>query len=37
MKLPDGIAKFDELAYITTRKLENGQGEKTGTHRTPVP
>ncbi len=31
MKLPDGITTFDELAYITTRKLENKQGEKTGT------
>ena len=31
MKLPEGIAKFEELAYITTRKLENEQGEKTGT------
>jgi hypothetical protein len=29
MKLPEGITKFDELAYIiTTRKLENEQGEE---------
>jgi hypothetical protein len=28
MKLPEGITKFGELAYITTRKLENEQGEE---------
>jgi transcription elongation factor Elf1 len=31
MKLPEGIKDFNELAYITSRKLENGNGEKTGT------
>jgi ribosomal protein S27E len=31
MKLPEGITKFDELAYITTLKRENEPGEKTGT------
>ena len=30
-KLPEGVTKFDELAYITTRKLANEQGEKSGT------
>ena len=31
MKLPEGITDIKELAYITSRKLENDQGEKTGT------
>jgi len=30
MKLPEGITDIKELAYITSRKLENEQGEKTG-------
>ncbi|HUV01906.1 MAG TPA: hypothetical protein VMW67_00385 [Desulfobacteria bacterium] len=31
MKLPEGITDINELAYITSRKLQNEQGEKTGT------
>ena len=31
MKLPEGITDFNELAYITSRKLKNADGEETGT------
>ena len=31
MKLPEGIKDFNELAYITSRKLKNDDGSKTGT------
>ena len=31
MKLPEGITDFNELAYITSRKLKNADGENTGT------
>lgn len=31
MKLPEGIKDFGDLAYVTSRKLENENGEKTGT------
>ena len=31
MKLPEGITDVKELAYITSRKLPNDKGEKTGT------
>ncbi|HUV80662.1 MAG TPA: hypothetical protein VMW40_07585 [Candidatus Bathyarchaeia archaeon] len=31
MKLPEGIKDFNELAYITSRKLKNEDGENTGT------
>jgi len=31
MKLPEGIKDFNELAYITSRKLKNEDGEETGT------
>ena len=31
MKLPEGVTDVKELAYITSRKLENDEGEKTGT------
>ena len=31
MKLPEGITDIKELAYITSRKLPNDEGEKTGT------
>jgi ribosomal protein S27E len=30
MKLPEGITDTKELAYITSRKLKNENGEKTG-------
>jgi len=31
MKLPDEIKNLNNLAYITRRKLENENGEQTGT------
>jgi hypothetical protein len=31
MKLPEGLEDIKELAYITSRKLQNENGEKTGT------
>jgi len=31
MKLPEGITDIKELAYITSRKLKNADGETTGT------
>lgn len=30
MQLPEGIRELNELAYITSRKLANEHGEKTG-------
>jgi len=30
MQLPEGITELNELAYITSRKLANERGEKTG-------
>lgn len=31
MKLPGGVKDIKELAYITSRKLQNADGETTGT------